>query len=169
MKIKGAMPTTEGIVVPESLADRIDVRCTAKLRDYETKAINLALTVMAQQFAYEKPVIRNRALLAFIPGFTLSMSLDGDELGMTKSMFVFPLRQWREIADNDPDIPCFAVMEEMCHCFYGIADETEVKKKVVGIVRRFIKQSVTFEQVFPGWDCETSSLRSSTGDHRPRN
>lgn len=86
MKIKGAMPTTEGIVVPESLADRIDVRCTAKLRDYETKAINLALTVMAQQFAYEKPVIRNRALLAFIPGFTLSMSLDGDELGMTKSI-----------------------------------------------------------------------------------
>ena len=61
MKIKGAMPTTEGIVVPESLADRIDVRCTAKLRDYETKAINLALTVTAQQFAYEKPVIRNRA------------------------------------------------------------------------------------------------------------
>lgn len=60
-------------------------------------------------------------------------------------------------------------MEEMCHCFYGIADETEVKKRVVGIVRRFIKQSVTFEQVFPGWDCETSSLKSSTGDHRPRN
>ena len=106
---------------------------------------------MAQQFAYEKPVIRNRALLAFIPGFTLSMSLDGDELGMTKSMLVFPLRQWREIADNDPDIPCFAVMEEMCHCFYGIADETEVKHMVSDVVRRYINPDKTFETLFPNW------------------
>lgn len=158
-----------GIVIPENLDDRIDVRCTAELRGYEAAAVNLALETMAQQFSEEEPIIRNRALLVFVPGRNLSMSLDGDELGMTKSMLVFPLRQWREIADNDPDIPCLAVMEEMCHCFYGIADETEVKKKVVGIVRRFIKQSVTFEQVFPGWDCETSSLRSSKGDHRPRN
>lgn len=166
MKIRGALPTIAGIVVPESLDSRIDVRCTAELRGYEAAAVNFALETMAQQFSEEKPIIRNRALLVFVPGLNLSISLDGDELGMTKSMLVFPLRKWREIADGNTDVPCFAVMEEMCHCFYGIADETEVKKKVVDIVRRFIDQSVTFEQMFPGWDCETSSLNAAAVNQR---
>lgn len=38
--------------------------------------------------------------------------------------------------------------------------------KVVGIVRRFIDRSVTFERVFPGWDCETSSLKVAAVNQR---
>jgi len=44
-----------------------------------------------------------------------------------------------------------SVIEEMCHCFYGIADETEVKHMVSDIVRRYINPDKTFETLFPNW------------------
>lgn len=41
--------------------------------------------------------------------------------------------------------------QEFCHCFYGIADETEVKHMVSDIVRRYINPDKTFETLFPNW------------------
>lgn len=151
MRIRGAVDGIDGPKIPSSLADRIDIRSTVELLPNEIMAIGVGLNVMAKSFETEPPVIRNKALLLFIPGSRYSVELDGDEMGATKPFLVFPGRMWRKLNPDDTLVPYLAVVEEMCHCFYGIADETEVKHKVLDITNKYVDADAKFENLFPGW------------------
>lgn len=151
MRIRGAVDGIDGPGIPSSLADRIDIRSTVELLPNEIMAIGAGLNVMAKSFETEPPVIRNKALLLFIPGSRYSVELDGDEMGATKTFLVFPVHMWRKLNPDDTLVPYLAVVEEMRHCFYGIADETEVKHKVLDITNKYVDADAKFENLFPGW------------------
>ena len=87
----------------------------------------------------------------FIPGSGLSLTYDENALGVTKSVLVFRVGLWRQLYPGSDSAPILSVIEEMCHCFYGIADETEVKHMVSDIARRYINPDKTFETLFPNW------------------
>ena len=73
MRIRGAVDGIDGPEIPSSLADRIDIRSTVELLPNEIMAIGAGLNVMAKSFETEPPVIRNKALLLFIPGSRYSV------------------------------------------------------------------------------------------------
>ena len=129
MRIRGAVDGIDGPEIPSSLADRIDIRSTVELLPNEIMAIGAGLNVMAKSFETEPPVIRNKALLLFIPGSRYSVELDGDEMGATKTFLVFPVHMWRKL---NPD-------------------ETEVKHKVLDITNKYVDADTKFENLFPGW------------------
>ena len=157
MRIRGALDGIDGPAIPPSLVGKIDIQSTVELLPNEIEAIGAGLNVMAKNFEMEHPVIGNRALLLFIPGTRYSVELDGDELGMTKTFLVFPVNIWRKLKPGDVFVPYLAVVGEMCHCFYGIADETEVKHKVLEITNRYVAANVKFDDLFPGWKDESAS------------
>jgi len=45
----------------------------------------------------------------------------------------------------------FHLFDEMCHCFYGIANETKIKHKVLEITNRYVDADAKFADLFPGW------------------
>lgn len=150
MLVRGAIDMY-GIKIPGRLAERVDMRSTIELLPHECDAINIALDAMAKEFDRRPPLIRNSALLVFIPGSGLSLTYDENALGVTKSVLVFRVGLWRQLYPGSDSAPILSVIEEMCHCFYGIADETEVKHMVSDIVRRYINPDKTFETLFPNW------------------
>lgn len=108
MRIRGAVDGIDGPGIPSSLADRIDIRSTVELLPNEIMAIGVGLNVMAKSFETEPPVIRNKALLLFIPGSRYSVELDGDEMGATKTFLVFPVHMWRKLnpGRHARPVPC---------------------------------------------------------------
>ena len=157
MRIIGALSGIDGPAIPPSLSERIDIRSTVELLPNEIQAINVGLNVMAKNFEAESPVVNNRALLLFIPGMRYSVELDGDEMGISKTFLVFPVGMWRKFKLRGMLVPYLAVVEEMCHCFYGIADETEVKHKVLEITNKYVDANAKFDDLFPGWEDSFSS------------
>ena len=156
MRIRGALDGIDGPAIPPSLSERIDIRSTVEFLPNEIRAIGVRLDAMAKSFKAEHPVIGNKALLLFIPGTRYSVELDGNELGTTKTFLVFPVGMWRRLKPCDTLAPYLAIVEEMRHCFYGIADETEVKRKVLDITNRYVNADVKFADLFPGWEDDST-------------
>lgn len=85
------------------------------------------------------------------PAADIPSSSTETKWGATKTFLVFPVHMWRKLNPDDTLVPYLAVVEEMCHCFYGIADETEVKHKVLDITNKYVDADAKFENLFPGW------------------
>ena len=72
-------------------------------------------------------------------------------MGSLGTYAVFSVQIWRDKEWGDLNLlTCF--LEELCHHYWGIEDEEEVKHKVFEIAKELVKGELEFEDLFlPDW------------------
>ena len=73
---------------------------------------------------------------------------DTKTLGNHVNLVLLPVHRWAAANCNYQQVVT-CILEELCHCYWGIVDETAVKHKVVAVARH-INSSITIEDLYPG-------------------
>lgn len=135
MNLIGAVFPVAQPVIPESLKRRIDIYYTCELNEVEIDAFSKVLVGL--QTMLSKDVTIQSELWAhviFAGSPTLIFQLPSDAGGEFAPFIVYPVYIWRNRGYSKEQI-MLAMVEELCHCFWSIRDETRVKSKVIEFMK----------------------------------
>lgn len=129
--------SSEIIPIPESLlAGRVKIINVCKIEETELKAFNDALLALEIALNNDHEVAPGLFVMMIVTDKdTVDLTLDGQEqLGLYTSIAIIPIHRWR--AHSIPYLKMLAIsLEELCHCFWSIRDESIVKDKVVSVIQ----------------------------------
>ena len=129
MKLIDACFPEKQPMIPESLKRRIDIHYTCELTEVECDAFSrvlIGLERMLKRDVTIKSELWTHVLFAGSP--LLIFALDGDSGGGFAPFAVYPVYKWRSSKYTKEQI-ILCMVEELCHCFWSIRDETRVKQK----------------------------------------
>lgn len=128
-------------LIPEILKDKVKIFSTCCLTMDEVKTFNLALQTVADHLKKEKINLNNHQLVNII--FTENGEIVFYEdietvTGIQMSVIAYMMNKIRKL--DSLTILTIVYIEELVHFFWRIYDETEVKYKVVEIIRDIIPE-----------------------------
>lgn len=135
MKLIDACFPEKQPAIPESLKRRIDIHYTCELTEVECDAFSrvlIGLERMLKRDVTIKSELWTHVLFAGSP--LLIFALDGDSGGGFAPFTVYPVYKWRSSKYTKEQI-ILCMVEELCHCFWSIRDETRVKQKVIEFMK----------------------------------
>lgn len=140
---------TLGPSVPAELIGKFEAVASYELKEREAKLFTLALKAIVSELKKDKIEFKNlhkvTAIITKDGEFTLSIS-DKNTLGIRVCLAVYAVERWRKLNFNDNQI-LLVILEELCHHYWNIENETIVKYKVYNIIKN-IFPGTTFEQFY---------------------
>jgi hypothetical protein len=138
--------------VPSEILTKIQMVATYKLTNREATLFTYALEAINSQLKHDNKLYKELRNVVII--FTKDGSYcvqDDYSMGSLGTYAVFSIQAWRDKEWSELNIITVFV-EELCHHFWGIKDEEEVKYKVLEVINRIFKQKLQFEDIFlPTW------------------
>lgn len=138
--------------IPESLREKIQMVATYPLNEREARIFDRSLKSVAKHITKDKleqKDIRNLVIL-FTEKGTYTVE-DDYSMGSVGTYAVFSIQPWRDKGWDDLNLLTLFT-EELCHHFFSIEDEEEVKYKVFDIVKDLTVEEIQFNDLFlPNW------------------
>lgn len=134
-----------GPQVPKSLIKKFEIKTTYKLTDNEVSLFSLALIGIEKQLTLENinfnKLPRVTALITKDGEFSVANDendIINETMGYRFNLIVYCVQKWRTKKFDEARI-LVVFLEELCHHYWNIEDEVEVKEKVTEV----------FNQIFP--------------------
>jgi len=149
MILKDGIIGVTGPRIPDYLKDSLEVLTTCEMKNNESKAIGKGILQVACQLQSEAIDVRKILKVAVIisPYGEFTLSTKEHTQGELFNLISYPIFKWRELDYTDLMILTI-VLEELCHHYWTIRDETEVKYKVAQIINRWNKTNLTASDLY---------------------
>ena len=139
LKLEGWVPAEFTLREHPIAMSHLSVSSNTELSNEEKTAFEVAITLFELELVddgmTDSPDIAAVYLLND-DTFTLSI-VDSRPIGLFQNSIFLPVNRWREGRFTGVDISV-AILEELCHCFWHITDESMVKDKVTKIYNRWM-------------------------------
>lgn len=127
---------TVGPVIPNELIRKLVVVATYELTEHEAKLFTLALQAIVNQMEKEKmdftKIPRTNAIIT--KDGSIELEFEDTILGTQVSLVIYAVQKWRNFKYGDQQI-LMILIEELCHNYWNIEDETIVKYKVWQVIK----------------------------------
>lgn len=162
MKLKNGLPEIQFPIIPAPLKDNITIVSTCTLTRREQEIFYVAMQVIVQSLK-KAPVpeeqLKINAIITDSDEITLQIEPESI-LGNCVRFVLYPVHRWRNMNLNDYQI-LTAIVEELCHAIWIIADEDLVKDKVTEVIKLY-NPSVTRFDLYPGDALEKATQALAT-------
>lgn len=143
--------TSPGPHIPERLKNRLFPITTCILRQGEISAFTLAFHALDLALASDPSVPSGLwANVLFVDRDSVTLNLDPGILGNHLPLVIYPLHRWRE-RELDSVHMMACALEELCHHFWSIRDETLVKDKVIELIQLVFPKIERSDIFVPNW------------------
>lgn len=147
LKLEGWVPVEFTLREHHIAMSHLSVSSNIELSKEEKTAIEVAITLFELELVEDGMAgSQDIAAVYFLKDDTFTLSIvDSRPIGLFQNSIFLPVHRWREGSFTGVDISV-AILEELCHCFWHITDESLVKDKVTQIYNRWM--SVTRETLY---------------------
>jgi hypothetical protein len=135
-----------GPIIPNNLKEKIRFVANYSLEKREAELFTLALTALNKQFMMENKQDIMRVICIITSDGTYTMKMDKSQLGSQHAVCLYAVEKWRKQKYGDYQMLTI-MLEELCHHFWAIEDETKVQYKVLEIIK-IIDPNITIEQLY---------------------
>lgn len=123
-------------VIPDELRKKLIIAATYQLTEHEAKLFSLALQAVVQQIKKEgidfNKIPRTNAIIT--KDGSVEFQLESNVLGSHVSLAIYAVQKWRDMRYGDHQI-LMILIEELCHNYWNIEDETLVMYKVHQVIK----------------------------------
>lgn len=137
-----------GPKIPQILINKIQMVATFPLNDREAIIFSKSLKAVANQIEIDKlsPKELRKLIIVFTENGSYTVE-DDYSMGSIGTYAVFSIQPWRDKEWSDLNLLTMFT-EEMCHHFFSIEDEEEVKDKVFEIVKKIVDEPIVFTDLY---------------------
>ncbi|WP_147566437.1 hypothetical protein [Clostridium tyrobutyricum] len=135
-------------VVPDELKDKFEIFTAYALNENEAKYFSLALQAIVKQLNCEhKKYSDLMGITAVITEEgSLLLQMEDESIGNQFCLAVYAVKRWRNLKFEESQIITI-ILEELCHQYWNIEDETEVQYKVYDVLK-WIFPNTKIEQFY---------------------
>jgi hypothetical protein len=146
---------TEGVttttipMIPEFLNGSLQFVSTHEINEHEAKLFSYGFSLIAKELEFEKIDVNNILGVSAIASLddSIELKMESDKSGTQFALVDYPIQRWKN--DNYNDIQILTcILEELCHHYWSIKDETLVEYKVTEIMKRWHNPEITIEQLY---------------------
>ena len=124
-------------VVPDSMKNRVTIAAPETLNCTCAEAMGIALNVIDKEIAANNMPLTVMVSIVIVQADTISLSFNSrEETGTYTPLILLPAHRWENFNYTLWRI-VVCILEELCHCFFGIRDEVRVNYKVTELLCKY--------------------------------
>jgi len=120
---------------------------TIEINDRIFRLIMIATDKVAEQLKADELENLKNVWCIFSNSDEITLKLDPEQGAIRVSLCVYPVKKWLD--NNYDDIKILmCLMEELCHHYWEISDEIQVKRKVLQVMSRIFPYMKTLKDLY---------------------
>lgn len=147
-RIEGAFLDISGPQIDERLNGKLILITTTLIPENIGRLMEQSFGAVAEQLEHENKLKDISKVYCIItPNGDFTVKRDEKELAYyINNIAVYPIQIWQNELKGDT-LVLTCIIEELCHCFWGIYDEVAVNYKVLEVIKR-IKPDIEMSDLY---------------------
>lgn len=136
IEVDGTFYTHLRITAPQILKTKIQIKLTTSITEVEAKIIEQVIYALGDQIEHDNLSVVQSVVMIITENGAFSMKIAADNvIAAYLPVCLYSASSWRKYSERPHHI-ALIIAEELCHHFWRIDDEEEVKFKTFEVLKR---------------------------------